>query len=155
MKGKVFRSRISVLLIVFVLGILIPVSIPMFHHESYEGLYVLGGTFVFIILLLSGMRYVIAGDKLYLTMWFIPNGSADIADIVSVKRSYNLLSSPAGSLKRLCIRFRKGAKYSWPYWLISPVREREFIEDLQAVNPDIDAHIPDKKGWWRIWEWDI
>ncbi len=110
---------------------------------------------MFVILIFGGMHYVISGNRLYLKMWFISNGSVDIADIVSVRRSYNPLSSPAGSLKRLCIRFRKGAKYPNLYWLIAPVREGEFIEDLKAVNPDIDVHTSEKKGWWRIWDWDI
>jgi hypothetical protein len=40
--------------------------------------------------------------------------------------------------------------------LISPVREREFIDELKAVNPDIVIDVPpDKKGIWRVWDWDI
>lgn len=83
----------------------------------------------------------------------IPMGSVNISDIISTERSYNPLSSPAASLKRLHIRFWNGAKQ--PYMLISPVREKEFIEELIAVNPDIYIHIPDKKGRWRIQDWDI
>ena len=89
----------------------------------------------------------------YVKTWIFPAKGVNIADIVSVKRSYNPLSSPAASLKRLRISFKKRAKY--PYMLISPVREREFIEALKAVNPDIRVDIPEKKGVWRIWDWDI
>jgi hypothetical protein len=136
------------------LAVFIPTSIPMFRHGVTEGLYIHGGVLLFIVLIFTGMRYVIAGDRLYLKMWMIPNGSVRIANIVSVKRSYNPLSSPAASLKRLCIRFRKGA-VKGPYWLVSPVREREFIEALKAVNPAIEVQIPEKKGIWRIQDWDI
>ena len=84
-------------------------------------------------------------------MWIIPNGSKNISDIVSVKRSYNLLASPAFSLKRLRIHFKTGSFD----WLISPVREKEFIEALKAINPDIDVCIPEETGKWRLWDWDI
>ena len=162
MRKKVFRSRISVLLIGVVLAILIPVSIPMFLYNIHEGLYVLGGTLLLIVFSFTGMRYIISEDKLYLKAWFIPMGSANIADIISVERTYNPFSSPAASLKRLCIRFEKGVKYlnwmTWqtsPVWLISPVREKEFIEDLKNINPNIDVNISNKKGKWHIWDWDI
>ena len=83
----------------------------------------------------------------------LPCGSVEIKNIVSVERSYNPLSSPAASLKRL--RIGLGGKSKYPYMLISPVREKEFIEELKAVNPDIYVRVPDKKGIWRIQDWDI
>src|SRR5215510_9810349 len=98
MEKKVFRSRISVLLIVIILAAFIPASIATFKYKSHEGLFVLGGVLVFIIFIFSGMRYIISDGKLYLKMWTIPNGSVNISDIVSIKRSYNPLSSPAASL---------------------------------------------------------
>ncbi len=148
---KVFRSRISILIIGFILATYIWTCIPIFQHKEYTGLFVLGPTLVFIIIILAGVHYEILGDKLYIKIWFIPNGSANIKDIVSVKRSYNLLSSPASSLKRLHIGF-VNKKIGW---LISPVREQEFFAALQSVNPNIKVDIPGKKGKWRIWDWDI
>jgi len=148
---KVFRSRISVLMLGFMLAVFIPCFIPIIKHMIISGLYIMGGTLVFVILLLTGMRYVIFDGKLYVKMWIIPNGSVKIADIASVKRSYNPLSSPAASLKRLCI----GIKGKSINWLISPIREKEFVETLKDVNPDIRVDIPEIKGKWRIWDWDI
>jgi hypothetical protein len=150
---KTFRSRISVLLVGFILAVFIPVSIPMFRYGINEGLYILAGTLLFIVLLFTGMRYIIADGRLYLKMWFISNGSVCISDILSIERSYNPLSSPAASLRRLCIKFKKGSKP--PYWLISPVNEREFLETLKSINPDIHIRAPGEKGKWRIWDWDI
>jgi len=150
---KVFRSRISVLFLIFVLAVFIPSSIPMIKHMILPGLYTLGGTLVFIVFMFSGMRYVISGDKLYMKIWIIPSGSVKIADIVSIERSYNPLSSPAASLKRL--RLGLGERAKFPYTLISPVKEQEFIEELKAINPDIYVRVPVKKGMWRIQDWDI
>jgi len=146
---KVFRSRISVLLLGFLLAILIPATIPIIKYMIISGLFIMGGIFLFIVLSFSRIRYIISDGKLYVKIWIIPIGIAKIADIVSVKRSYNLLSSPAASLKRLRIDGKRGAM------LISPVREVEFIESLKAVNPDIEVYVPVKKCVWRIQDWDI
>jgi len=162
-KGKkVFRSRISVLLLGFILAVLIPCTVPMIKYMIITGLYIMGGALLFVAFSLTGFRYIISGDKLYLKVWIIPMGSARIVDIISVERTYNPISSPAASLKRLCIRFKKGAKYSnwltWqsaPNWLLSPVREQEFAEELKIVNPDIYVKISDNKGIWRVQDWDI
>ena len=150
---KVFRSRISILMLGFILAIFVPCTIPMIKHMVIPGLWTMGGTFLFMILLFGGMRYIVSDGKLYVKIWIIPSGSVEISNIISVERSYNLLSAPAASLKRL--RLGLGGKAKFPYMLISPVREHEFIEELKAVNPDIYVRVPDKKGIWRIQDWDI
>lgn len=150
---KVFRSRISVLLLGFTLAIFIPCTIPMIKHMIIPGLFIMGGSFLFIVILFTGMRYIISGDKLFVKIGNIPCGSVKITNIISVERSYNPLSSPAASLKRLSISL--GGKAKFPYMLISPVREKEFIEELKILNPNIFVRIPDKKGIWRVQDWDI
>ena len=106
---------------------------------------------LFIVLFFFGIRYAISGEKLYLEIWFIPIRSANIADIVSIRRSYNPLSAPAASFKRLFIQFISGSFG----WLISPVREKEFIEALKTINPGIEVSISEKTGKRSIWDWDI
>ena len=138
---KVFRSRISVLFIVFMLVIAVIAFIPIFQRGIYQGMNYLVFIFLFLVLF-CGIRYIVSGDKIYLKIWIIPIGSLSIANIISVERSYKQpISSPAASFKRLRIDLTsvkfglKGAKF--PYLLISPVREQEFIEELKAINPDI------------------
>lgn len=150
-KEKVFRSRISILLIVFILATFIPISKFLFQDTINTGTYIVSGSFLFITLFSIGIRYVILKDKLSIKIfWFIPIGSALISEIVTIERSYNPLSSPAISLKRLKITFDKG----WS-WLISPTREQKFIEELRVINPYIHVSIPAKRGRWRIQDWDI
>ncbi|MDD3914856.1 MAG: PH domain-containing protein [Bacteroidales bacterium] len=150
---KVYRSRISVLLVGFILAVLIPAVVPMVKHSITSGLVTIGGVFVFILLLLSGIRYIICNNKIYIKVWMFSCGSIEISNISSVKRSYNPLSSPAASLKRLRIYLIGGSVFS--YILISPVREQEFIQELKSLNPNIVINVPDKKGLWRIQDWDI
>ena len=135
---KVFRSRFSVLLVGFILALLLPCFIPIFIHKIYQGMYLLGGIFVFILLIYSGIHYVISSDKLYLKIWFISTCSLNIANIASIKRSYYLFDIPTNttaSFKKLRIQFERETKY--PYIHVSPVREQEFIEELKKVNPNI------------------
>ena len=159
-KDKIFRSRFSVLFIGFMLAIFIIAVIPMFQRGIYQGINFLIIVFMFLVFLFFGIRYVISGDKLYLKIWMITSGSVNIMDIISIKRSYKQpLSSPSASFKRLRIGLT-GAKFGtkgmkFPYLLISPVREQEFIDELKAINPDIQVHVPVKKGIWRVQDWDI
>jgi hypothetical protein len=141
------------LLTVFTLGIYTLVSIPVIQDMSHVGIFVLGGTLFLLIFLFTGMRYIISGNKLFIKIWFIRTLSVDIADILWVRQSHNLLSSPAASLKRLHITLNKNAKY--PYILISPAREQQFIKELKAINPDIIFNVPEKTGMLPIWDWDI
>jgi len=162
MEKKVFRSRISVLMMVFILSIL---SIPLitvirsgniFNSEFYTIVGVLFGVLLFIVLLMYGFRYEITNKYIQLSTWGTCKNNRPLSEIVSVERSYNILSSPAASLKRLRIKFKKENKFSIiSYWLISPVREHEFLETLKKYNPDIHINVSNEKGWWRIWDWDI
>ena len=152
MERKVFRSRVSVLLMVFILAICSPPLISMIRSGN-SGLYSKIGVLALIVFIFSGIRYVITEKELQINTWGTCKISFPLSKIVSVERSYNPLSSPAVSLKRLSVRFKKGCKY--PFALISPVREQEFLKTLKERNPDIYIRVDNKKGWWRIWDWDI
>ena len=152
MEKKVFRSRISVLLMVFILAILSMPLIAMVRSGNilnHPAFYTIAGAIAFTVLLLSGLRYVVKDGKLLIKIWIIPSGKHTISEIISVERSYNPISSPAASLKRLSIDSLGG------YALISPVREQEFLETLKTINPSIKINVNNEKGWWRIWDWDV
>jgi len=180
---KVFRSRVSVLLLGIVLAVtmLTAVAVAVLDKGEPAAISIIGGAdgptaifissklnpvalllmggiwalgILFAVFLVCGIRYAIEGGKLRVKVWMIPFGSTEISDIVSAERSYDTLSSPAASLKRLRLGLR--TKKMFPFVLVSPAREEEFIEALKAVNPDIEVRIPPPaKGWWRIQDWDI
>ncbi|MGL5681819.1 MAG: PH domain-containing protein [Marinifilaceae bacterium] len=150
---SVYRTRISVLLTLVILGIFgiivlldgKPINIPM--------LCTLGIIFLITMLFLSGTRYVIADNNLHIKLWFLSMGTVNLQEIGLVKRSYNPLSSPASSLKRLALY--KYGHGNFPYALISPIREDEFLKELKRINPKISIHVPQSGGVLRIWDWDI
>jgi hypothetical protein len=154
MEKKVFRSRISVVIMGFVLVVFMLAAAPLLYFGKVIDIIIMGIIFLFVIYSVTSIRYVIIDDILCVNTWNICFGKVKIADILSVKRSYNPLSSPAASLKRLCLHFNENSKCPH-YGLVSPVREQEFLDTLKSINPDIDIQVSDKHGKWRIWDWDI
>ena len=102
MEKKVFRSRISVLLNVFVILVGL---IPMIRAGEIilPVLYVCIGLAVFFAFFCYGMRYEITEKHIVYKMWGSVSFKVPLSGIVSVERSYNPLSAPAASLKRLKI----------------------------------------------------
>jgi hypothetical protein len=152
MEKKVFRSRMSVLLMVFILAIcsISPISMIRSGNIVNTELYITIGVIAFIVFISCGIRYEITDKKLGIKLWILPFGRKHpISEITSVERSYNPISAPAASLKRLSID-----GYG-VYALISPAREQEFLETLKIINPNIKINVSDKNDWWRIWDWDI
>ncbi len=152
MERKVFRSRISLVLVVFIAACILPALVPMIRsgNISNPGFYTLIGVLLMIVFIFGGIHYVIVNEKLMVKICGIPYVKINVSEIVSVKRSYNPLSSPASSLKRLSVEFKKGR-----LCLISPVREKEFLKTLKEINPKINIRVNDKKAWYRVWDWDI
>lgn len=95
---------------------------------------------VFVLLTLLGCYYRIDGDKLVVYSFFIPT-AYPIDKIKSIKPTKSILSAPATSLThRIAISFtdRKVLKSSIPL-VISPVHQKEFINQLRSINPDIEC----------------
>ena len=146
MEKKIYRSRISVLLMIFILLCCLPGIIPMIRSENILNLsfYITIMTYImiiiFVILISYGIRYEITDKELLIKMWMITFWSHYLSQITSIKRSYNPISSFASSLKKLRING------NGLYFLISPAREQEFLETLKMYNPNIQIHVDDKKG---------
>ena len=130
---KIYRSRVSVGLCVFVYGLILICFCPMFFDFNWGVFTMLVLVLFFVTWLLLGIRYVIDGDEL-IVKHLITN-RFDIKKLMSIKRSQSLLSSPAASLDRIELRFSK-PRLSL---LISPRNQKEVIHDLITVNPNIEV----------------
>ncbi|MDR2382364.1 MAG: hypothetical protein LBD76_00550 [Prevotellaceae bacterium] len=165
MEKKVFRSRISVVIMGIVLATFILIAVPLFRYGIYAAAIIICGLWLLWLLnMVTGFRYEIVGDKLYLKLWAMTFLCVDITDIVAIERAHIRLYSPVASLKlwrygaiasikKLRLHFKPNQVC--PYCFVSPVREQEFLEALKSVNPDIDIQITEKQGKWRVWDWDI
>ena len=85
----------------------------------------------FILYIMFGIHYVIDKNYLIIKIGKFTESKILINDIGSINRSYSLIASPANSLKRLQINYADGEV------LISPKKERDFIEHLKSLNSTI------------------
>ena len=156
---KSFRTRVSILLLMV---LVIPFGFILFDIIRSGRLWT-PEFFIFFVAVLvmivyvSISRYVISGRYLLFKLGSITCISVNILKMQSIERSYDLFGSlsyaAVGSYKKLKINLPKG--YDWPYFLISPGREQEFLDTLKEINPNLNICVNDKKGWYRIWDWDI
>ncbi|MCF8278105.1 MAG: PH domain-containing protein [Flavobacteriales bacterium] len=148
-----FRSRISVALLLFILVMFTPILFltkgNVGSGELVAAIATIAGSLAIVLLLLLGMRYEVSDSTLSIKLGPVNYGKIPLSEITSVKRSYNPLSSPASSLKRLLVKSKSKSV------LISPAQEKEFIQLLKTRNPQIKVVVNDKNDWWRFWDWDI
>ena len=111
------------------------------------------GVLLLCIYLIIDINYTISDNTLIIRMFSVNSTRIVISNITSITRSYNPISSPASSLKRLRVNYKPNLKNS--YILISPTREQEFIDTMKSINPNIEINISNKKELWRIQDWDI
>ncbi len=150
-----YRSRISILLLIFLFGVFF---FPMLDGKDLlVKSIVIGIVYIFTmlicLLIFSKITYTIMGCRLIIRMLESNMAIIDIARIKAIKRSYNPLSSPAASLKRLKVKFYNKGRLETA--LISPKRESEFLEKLKEINPNIEIQVVQKQNILRFWDWDI
>jgi hypothetical protein len=146
-----FRSRVSVLILLFIVLTVVPIFfLGEPNEEAWVAFSLLGISIGIVVLMLFGMRYEIGENYLIIKVGPIPYSRIKLSEIEKVERSYNPLSSPAASLKRLYIKSKKKDL------LISPSDEDEFVRILKQRNPHIAIQIDDSDDeWWKFWNWDV
>lgn len=83
-----------------------------------------------------GIRYIISDEQLKIKIGPFTTYTVDIENVESISRSYNPLSSPAPSLRRINLKLRNRG-----FLLISPANELQFIDKLTEVNPVIQNKV--------------
>ena len=170
METKVFRPRFSVLgIIVFFSSMVLPLFYPlilfiMSGDRIPTGFFIFIGIhsliFGFCVEYARACRIKITDEKLILKVWTITLWSCQLSQITSVESSYNPWNLSAigmvSSFRNLCVRYKNVHGFS-AYSRICPANEQEFLETLKKHNPNIIICVnkTSKKGWWRIWDWDI
>lgn len=131
---KGYRSGIDAGLVLLVLFFtLLPVLPLILAGSDLWIVVILLSVAIFEIATFTGFRYTIDGTKLTVTMLYVVKNTYDIGEIVEVKSTNTILSSPAASMDRLAISF-KGRRSPL---VISPKNKHAFVEDLVSINPDI------------------
>lgn len=123
---KVYRSRISLILVAF---ILLACYGPMSFMPG-DGIvpYFVAVTIIAGCLMLCfyGIKYVIDGDVLKVYSFWGIHQDIKISAITKIEKSRCMLSSPAASLDRLAVYYNK---HDVVY--ISPRNQEDFLEEIQ------------------------
>lgn len=113
-------------------------------YQAYKEPKIVG---IIIILLLVGFfvhlfvstYYVVDGDRLYIKCSIFYNVSIGMNSILKISETNNPMSSPATSLDRLEIVYKKGDFTN--SILISPSNKKGFIDLLLEQNPNIEINL--------------
>ena len=129
---KVYKSKIGLEIIIPILIILAFGFKNIINEPKVAPIILLILVLAFITFLLTSIKYTIENQNLNIKAGFLINQNINIMNIESIKKSKNILSSPAASLDR--IEIIENNKNSI---LISPKNKIEFIEELKKINPQI------------------
>ncbi|MBE6272631.1 MAG: hypothetical protein E7097_01900 [Bacteroides sp.] len=99
----------------------------------------------FMIRMLTSMRYIVTSDDMLVIEYglqFLKPVRIPLSDIVRIERKFNPISSPALSLDRIEVYFRKG---KWVVSVcISPKNREDMVRMLQKRNGQI-SYIDNRK----------
>lgn len=133
---KVYKSKIGLEIIIPILIILAFGFKNIINEPKVAPIILLILVLAFITYMLTSIKYTIENQNLNIKAGFLINQNINIMNIESIKKSKNILSSPAASLDRLEIIEKNKNSI-----LISPKNKIEFIEELKKINPQIDVKL--------------
>lgn len=129
----------------FSLGIiLLGITIPLFFYSFLiDSSYLIKSIDLLIILLVIWFffdtGYTLTSDNKIKIKAGPIRGKVEIEKIIKIKATRSILSSAALSFNRLQITSNSNL---WnAFWMISPKRKKEFIDELRKRNPQIDFDI--------------
>lgn len=126
---RTYKSRISVALVLIVALVCFTPPIVFRNEPNIAGDIICVGLFVLIVVALKGIKYVIDDETLKVYYFYGIHQDINIKTITKIEPSYNLVSSPAGSIKRLAVYY---GKYDVVY--ISPCNQEDFIKQINEIR---------------------
>lgn len=139
---KEFKAKVSYGLLIPVLALLAGfVAMPIINGDELNVIILISAimllTIAFLLHIFLGTTYRINDrNQLMVKSGFIFNASIEIANIRSIRKTRNLISSPAPSFDRIEIKYGE-----WDMIIISPKDKHEFARALLKINPDIDSQL--------------
>lgn len=133
----VFRSRVSVGLVIFLVAIFGFAFFTTLSAGAVPALATLVPVVLLIVVLFASLRYIIDGNILYVRSIPFTRGTAyDLTKLKSISPSRTLLSSPALSLRRIKLDFGVGMPL-----IISPAAQDLFIDEIRRINPNVEVNL--------------
>lgn len=128
----IYKSKISLALALPVALVLVVTTLMLAFQKSWSILAFMLVVDAFIVHLFFTTYYIVDEAVLKVKSGIFINQTIPIASIKSITETNNLLSSPALSLDRLEIRYRKYDRV-----IVSPEDKGDFVDHLVKINPAI------------------
>lgn len=134
MEHKTYRSKLSWGLAVLAFGPLILALALTVSDGAWAAAAIIAASIMFMMITYALTFYAVTPEKdLVVHGGPFMKRRIPISSIKSIEGTRTILGAPAWSLDRLHISFGK-----YDAVVISPVRKKEFIESLKAINPEIE-----------------
>jgi hypothetical protein len=131
----IYKSKIGLELAIPVFFVLGGVLIgALINRPSWPIFFIIIPIFSFIAYLFLTTKYAILDNELTIKCGFLYHQKIQIDTITKIIETNNPLSSPATSLDRIDIRFKKSGSV-----MISPKEKQAFIDHLLSINPSIEV----------------
>ncbi len=132
---KTFRSKVELLLLLPLIGLLLAAEIFMISNGIVLGIVLVGVIVAFITYLCFNTIYTITKDnKLRVKSGFFFEREIYIQSIKKIRPTHDRSTSPALSFDRLEICYHRYGRL-----VVSPNNKMDFIRELTNVKPDIDV----------------
>lgn len=139
MDPKKYKSKVDLwiailLILIVVLGLFWIIDSIFFNVSPNEsiGLVITGIVMILSVLIFLPVNYTLHESQLLIRFGLFRH-RIKYQDMKSVKKTFNLLSSPALSLKRIEIQYSKGIGFT----LISPNDIESFVKELSVKCPHL------------------
>ena len=134
---KTYKSKISYGLLLFIFILFFGIILSMlFTNEEIEGVFVTSGilllTLAFIFYIFFSIKYSIDNGVIKIRCGVIFKKDLSINKIKTISKTSSLISSPAASFDRIELKYDKFNSV-----IISPESQRDFVDELIAINPNI------------------
>jgi hypothetical protein len=136
MAMKVYKSKISLGLLIFIYSVIGIDALIMIILKSWIAIFILLLLSLFILHIFRNTYYKIEGNLLLIRSGFIYRNTIEISQIRKINSTRSFLSAPALSLDRIELLYNK-----FDYVLISPENKDEFTSDLKTINPNIELKL--------------
>lgn len=132
MEKKIYRSKISWWIVIFIGAVLVFTTIPAALDGVWSAAVVTSVVGLFIAHVFINTYYAIEGQRLKVVSSVILKYDIDVATITGITETNDPMSAPALSMDRLRINY--GAQNCV---VISPKEKAAFIQHLLTINPAI------------------
>lgn len=128
-----FKSKIDYWVVFFMVILFGLILVRLFYDKNWLGFSFIIFVISFVVYTFSATYYTIERDKLIIKSGILFNSTIEIQNIKKISESYNIISSPALSFKRLEILYNK-----FDTVLISPKDKERFLSAIQKINPEVE-----------------